>query len=181
MNKLQMGPAIAVSRCHQKFRFFMTDDGPNLNDFLNPGYLLVPSKYLLLMPKEIGEDKKSEDEEEFMQDITLSHDDPNGNAGSEKQTPATFRKDKLKRLHHLCLEAGPGLIKLRACKYDTSSGKTHFNDTLSILSAQVSKDKKGVAILKVDNSSNWNLHSLVNAVYFCRVLKRFKARYSWDC
>ena len=66
MNKLQMGPAIAVSRCHQKFRFFMTNDGPDLNDFPNPGYLLVPSKYLLLMPKEIGEDKKSVDEEEFM-------------------------------------------------------------------------------------------------------------------
>ena len=71
MNKLQMGPAIAVSRCHQKFRFFMTDDRPNFNDhdFPNPGYLLVLSEYLLLMPKEISEDKKSDDEEEFMQDI----------------------------------------------------------------------------------------------------------------
>ena len=49
----------------------MTDDRPNFNDhdFPNPGYLLVPSEYLLLMPKEISEDKKSEDEEEFMQDI----------------------------------------------------------------------------------------------------------------
>ena len=38
----------------------MIDDGPNLNDhdFLNPGYLFVPSKQLLLTPKEISEDKK---------------------------------------------------------------------------------------------------------------------------
>ena len=36
------------------------------------------------------------------------------------------------------------------------------------------KDKKGVAFLKVDNGSDWNLHSLVNAVYFCRVFKDSK-------
>ena len=60
MNKLRMGPATAVSRYHQQFRFFMTNNGSNLNDhdFSNPGYLLVPSGYLLLMPKEISEDKK---------------------------------------------------------------------------------------------------------------------------
>ena len=36
------------------------------------------------------------------------------------------------------------------------------------------KDKKGVAFLKVDNGSDWNLLSLVNAVYFCRVFKDSK-------
>ena len=60
MNKLRMRPETTVSRYHLQFRFFMIDDGPNLNDhdFLNPGYLFVPSKQLLLTPKEISEDKK---------------------------------------------------------------------------------------------------------------------------
>ena len=47
----------------------MTDNGSNLkadHDFPNPGYLLVSSEYLLLTPKEISGDKKSENEEEFM-------------------------------------------------------------------------------------------------------------------
>ena len=76
-------------------------------------------------------------------------------------------------MHFPHLEAGPGLIKLRACKFDASSGETHSNDILPVLSAQV-KDKKGVAFLKVDNGSDWNLHSLANAVYFCRVFKDSK-------
>ena len=56
----------------------MTDDGPNLNDhdFPNHSYLLVPWRYLFLTPKEIREGKKSEDKEEFMQDI---FDNINGN------------------------------------------------------------------------------------------------------
>ena len=103
----------------------------------------------MLTPKEISQDKKSEDEEEFMQDMFDNIDgkhhpdgNPTGNVGSEERTPATFRKDKLNRLHYPRLKAGPGLIKLRACKYDTSSGDTHSNDILSILSVQVSKYKK---------------------------------------
>ena len=145
INMLRIGPATAVSRYHQQFHFFMTDDGPNLNDhdFPNPGYLLVPSGYLLLTPKEISEDKKSEDEEEFTQDIfdniDENHqpdDDSTGNAGCEKSTPATFRKVKLKRLHYPRLEAGPGLIKLRACKYDMSSRdplQRHFINFISTI------------------------------------------------
>ena len=71
LNKLRMGPATTVSRYYQQFCFFMTVDEPNLNDhdFPNPDYQLLPSRYLLLTPKEISEEKKSEDEEEFMQDI----------------------------------------------------------------------------------------------------------------
>ena len=183
MNKLWMRPATALSRYHQQFRFFMNDDGPNLNDhdFSNPGYLLVPSGYRLLMPKEISEVKRSEDEEEFMADILDNidgnhqpDDDPTGHIGSEEPAPASFKKDKLKRPHYPRLEAGPGLVKLRACEYDTPSGETHSNDISSTLSAQVSKDKKGMAFLKVDNGSDWNLHSLVNVVYFCRVFKNSK-------
>ena len=97
-----MGPATAVSRYHQQFCFFLTDDEPNLNDhdFPNPSYLLVPSGYFLLTPKEISEDKKSEDEEEFMQVIfdnigrnRQPDDDPTRNVGSEEPTSAIFRKD----------------------------------------------------------------------------------------
>lgn len=107
-----------------------------------------------LTPKEIREGKKSEDKEEFMQDIfdniNGNHqpdDDSTRNVGSKEPTPATFRKDKLKRLYNPHLESDPNLIKLRACKYDMSSGETHSNDILAILSAQVSKDKKGMAFL----------------------------------
>ena len=100
--QVTMGPATAVSRYHQQFCFFLTDDEPNLNDhdFPNPSYLLVPSGYFLLTPKEISEDKKSEDEEEFMQDIfdnigrnRQPDDDPTRNVGSEEPTSAIFRKD----------------------------------------------------------------------------------------
>ena len=60
---------------------------------------------------------------------------------------------------------------LRACKFGGSSGQTHVNDLLPILRAQ-RNDGKGVAFVKVDNGSDWNLLSLVNELYFCRMWKQ---------
>ena len=57
MNKLRMGPATAVSRYHQIFRFFSTNDTPNVgdHDFPNAGYLSVTSGYMALTSKEQNE------------------------------------------------------------------------------------------------------------------------------
>jgi len=41
---------------------------------------------------------------------------------------------------------------------------------LSILTAQV-RDGQGIAFLKVDNGPDWNLHSIVNEMFFCRLWK----------
>ena len=57
-----MGPSTAVSRYHQIFRFFMSDDAPNLadHDFPNPGYLLVPSGYMAMSSKTSVEEMDAE-------------------------------------------------------------------------------------------------------------------------
>ena len=68
-----------------------------------------------------------------------------------------FISDKLGRNHHKRLVAGPSLVKLRACKFDPSTGMTHVNDLLHVLSGYA-KTGKTVAFLKVDNGSDWNLH-----------------------
>ena len=49
MNKVKVG-APAVSRYHQLSRYFEVGDSPNLpdHDFPVPGYLIIPSNYMLL-------------------------------------------------------------------------------------------------------------------------------------
>ena len=100
----------------------------------------------MLTPKAVTDTKKSEDEEEFMEEIfdyiDENHDDEESDGNDEEDggndeeneqiTQVSFRKDKLKRMHFPRLEAGPDLIKLRACKFDTSSGETHSNDIFPI-------------------------------------------------
>ena len=51
MNKVKVG-ALAVSRYHQTERFFPIEDAPNVpdHDFPVPGYLLIPSGYMRLVP-----------------------------------------------------------------------------------------------------------------------------------
>ena len=43
-----------------------------------------------------------------------------------------FMTDKLGRKHSERLSAGPSVVKLRACKLDTSSGATHSNDLAQV-------------------------------------------------
>ena len=170
MNKIRMGPSTAVSRYHQQFRFFLRTDSPNLcdHDFPHPGYLISPSGYMRLEPKENSitndsfnyernEDAVSDDELERFESPAIQ---TNG-----------YTVDKLGRNHFPRLKAGPSQIILRACKFHKSSGLTHVNDLLPILSAQV-KDGKGIAFVKVDNGPDWNLSSLVNEVFFCRLWRR---------
>ena len=82
----------------------------------------------------------------------------------------SFVSDKLGRQHYRKLNAGPSLVKLRASIFDQSSSMTHANDILPILKGNV-KDGKGIAFLKVDNGSDWNLHSLVNMFFLGKVWK----------
>ena len=78
MNKLRMGPATAVSRCHQIYRFFMSNDAPNVgdHDFPNPGYLLVPSGYMSLSSRtyheEIDEEYTNHEMNDFVQQTSAS-------------------------------------------------------------------------------------------------------------
>ena len=70
MNKIKVG-ALAVSRYHQIQRFFSTDDVPNLpdHDFPVPGYLLIPSSYMRLMPKKNEDDVTESDSETALNDL----------------------------------------------------------------------------------------------------------------
>lgn len=177
MNKLRMGPATAVSRYHQIFRFFMTNDAPNVgdHDFPNPGYLLVPSGYMALSSKFDIEETAEEYINEELNDVI----DFNMDEGVQQENYvlhpnntvlSNLVKDKLRRCHYPRLCAGPSIIKLRSCKFGQTSGMTHANDILPALKAQVAGGK-GVAFVKVDNGSDWNLHSLVNNLYMGRVWK----------
>ena len=78
--------------------------------------------------------------------------------------------DKLKRPHYERLSADPAFIKLRAVKFDSSSGLTHANDLLPVLHGQ-HQDEKGIPFVEVDNGSDWNLHYIPNNKYMCREWK----------
>ena len=91
---------------------------------------------------------------------------------------SSFVSDKLGRQHYRKLTAGPSLVKLRASIFDQSSGMTHANDILPILKGYV-KDGKGIAFLKVDNGSDWNLHSLVN-MFFWEKYGRTRVLIYWE-
>ena len=169
MNKLRMAPSTAVSRYHQQFRFFMQEDSPNLpdHDFVNPRYLLVPSGYMRLEPtvKELPEDEQIYFDPQ--QNDVIG--EPNLLA-TEYSPDSSASTDKLGRKHHPRLAAGPSMIVLRACKFQTSSAETHVNDMLPLLKGQVEAGK-GVAFIKVDNGSDWNLLSTINELFFCRLWK----------
>ena len=129
MNKLRIGPATAVSRYHQIFRFFSTSDSTNVgdHDFLNAGYLIVPSGYMALTSTE----QKEEICDEYVNDelnVFIDIDKPEENRcdeiteiDSEKtinEINPSFVCDKLGRQHYQKLTAGPSLVKLRASIFD---------------------------------------------------------------
>ena len=78
-----------------------------------------------------------------------------------------YTYDKLKRKHYNRLVSGPSLLVLRATKFQVSSAATHANDILPLLKGQV-KDGRGIVFLKVDKGSGWDLHLVINELFFCR-------------
>ena len=78
--------------------------------------------------------------------------------------------DNSKRPHYKRLSAGLAFIKMRACKFDSSSGLIHVNDLLQILHGQ-HQDREGIDFVKEDKGSNWNLHSIPSNIYICREWK----------
>ena len=88
----------------------------------------------------------------------------------EVRIEGDYSLDKLGRKHFSRFMAGPSLLVLRSSKFECSSSQTHANDIIEMLCGQV-EEKKGVAFIKVDNGSDWNLHSLVNELSFvCGVI-----------
>lgn len=175
MNKIRMGPAPAVSRYHSMHRFFMQSDAPNLgdHDFPNPGYLIATSGYQLQCPVEqsleVPEEYTAVDGNDWV------NDDATTNAtGACQPTGVSLNLednqcvDKLGRVHLRRPTYGPALLVLRATKFGSSSGMTHANDFLPVLTAQVKRGKTA-AFIKVDNGPDWNVMSIVNEVYFCRL------------
>ena len=57
---------------------------------------------------------------------------------------------------------------VRDVKFSPSTAEAHTNDLLPLLTAQA-KDGKEIAFLKVDNGPDWNLLSVVNSLYFCKL------------
>ena len=101
MNKIKMGPAIAVSRYHQQFRFFMRDDSPNYgdHDFPNPGYLLCCSGYQQLVKSDTNIEK-----EYIEHELNDYHDEAAAAIPIEDDTvrepDQVFTYDKLGRKHY---------------------------------------------------------------------------------
>ena len=151
----------------------MEDDSPNLcdHDFVNPGYLLVPSGYMRLdvTDKHVPETEKVYFDVE-QNDLTDTNFTPTDEAIPGPKENDAITTDKLGRKHYPRLEAGPARVVLRACKFNPSSAQCHVNDMLAILRSQVA-DGKGIAFLKVDNGSDWNLLSHVNEIFFARLWK----------
>ena len=177
MNKIRMGPATAVSRYHQINRFFMNSDSPNLkdHDFPNPGYLLCPSGYMSLTSSEYHEEAIPEEYTgDHLNDFVPGVEE---NVMPLEENNVALRQemmtDKLGRAHYKRFTAGPSLINLRSCMFDSTTCMTHCNDLFPILNAQVN-DGKTCAFIKVDNGPDWNLHSLVNAFYLHRLWKDAK-------
>lgn len=162
-----MGPSPAVSRYHQQFRFFMCDDSPNLNDhdFPNLGYLLVMSGYQKL---KIRDGNVNLFNDPAINDAFTDNDIETVDEEEQVENDR-FIIDKIKRKHFRGLHAGPSLLVLRACKFNPSSIQTHINDLLPVLRATKKNDGKGIAFVKVDNGSDWNLMSFVNEFYLCRL------------
>lgn len=171
MNKIKMGPATAVSRYHQQFRFFMIDNSPNVgdHDFPNPGYLVVCSGYQQLVE---GSEDLEIDEAFTAPELNDYQDENLANFTEVVEEPAVdnnvFTYDKIGRKHHKKFVSGPSRLVLRATKFAQSTVATHANDILPMLLAQVA-DGKGIAFIKVDNGPDWNLLNVVNELYFCRL------------
>ena len=70
-----MVPATAVSRYHQIFRFFMTNNSPNVgdHDFPSAGYLIVPSGYMALTSTELKENICDEYVNDELNDFRKPH------------------------------------------------------------------------------------------------------------
>ena len=181
MNKLKVNPATTISRNHQMLRIFMADDSPNTgdHDFPNANYLLVPSGYMTLIRKgntdiastyvavdinDYSTTSKNTFEIDTEDEISEDVESTNGNDSCDDK----IIKDKLGREHYERFKAGPSRVVLRSSKFDSTTSQSHMNDILPLLAAQV-KDGKGVAFVKVDNGSDWNISYLVNQLYFFRV------------
>ena len=172
MNKIKMGPATAVSRYHQQFRFFMTDDSPDFadHDFPNPGYLITCSGYQILQQKE------SIDVDEVFTDPDLNDFTQHGDLENQSEIDMENRNennsefffDKIGRKHYQRFTSGPALLTLRACKFVHSTAATHINDLKPIIEA-LKNEGKGIFFIKVDNGPDWNLLNLVNELYFFRL------------
>ena len=174
MNKIKMGPSPAVSRYHQQHRFYMSNNSPKLgdHDFPNPGYMIVCSGYQSL----VGKENVCEEEEYWATDLNDIHDDEaltNIDPDIPQLSEAQNTFDRLGRKHYQRFSSGPVRMVLRAVKFSPSTAEAHTNDLLPLLTAQV-KDGKGIAFLKVDNGPDWNLLSVVNSLYFCRLWRDSK-------
>ena len=158
MNKLRMGPSTAVSRYHQQNRFFMRNDMPNLwdHDFPHAGYLITTSGYQMQVKEEVCDNQSNRDNEIYTRE-DLNDYSVNPDSGDFQDLNATAREVDLANI-------------VPNVKFTSSSGQTHANDILPILTAQV-KEGKTVAFVKVDNGSDWSVRSVVNSIYFCRLWK----------
>ena len=160
----------------------MQDNAPNLwdHDFPNPGYLLTISVYQMQSTR--AEHICQLEKEDELNGVDLNdyskHPD-SVNVVREGAVPEECSvqsadqgkyRDKLGRLHFMKTTYDPAVLVLQAAKFTQSSRQTHANDLLPILLAQV-KDGKTVAFIKVDNGSDWNVRSLVNSLYLCRLWK----------
>ena len=147
----------------------MSNNSPNLgdHDFPNPGYKIVCSEYQSLVKTE----NVCEEEEYWATDLNDIHDDEaltNIHSDIPRRSEGQNTFDRVGSKHYQRFSSGPVRMVLRAVKFSLFTAEAHTNDLLPLLTVQV-KNGKGTAFLKVDNGPDWNLLSVVNSLYFCRL------------
>ena len=102
-----------------------------------------------------------------MNDLTDQTIDIEGLPNPKAHQNPMMSYDRLGRTQYEWSKYGPPVLKLRALKFGSSSAQTHGNHLAPILSAHV-QDRKTIAFIKVDNSPDWNLLNITNAIYLVR-------------
>ena len=180
MNKLKVGAA-AVSRYHQLSRYFEVGDSPNLpdHDFPVPGYLLIPSGYMMLEGKggnptqvqtNAGQPVTDSDDivfadfseydlraENNCKSICESQETCQPDANNNKQSNSEYKLDKLNRPHIKTEHTGSALVVVRAQRFHSSTVETHVNDIYPLLKSLKEQGKSAV-VLTVDGGLTGTFH-----------------------
>ena len=128
--------------------------------------MIVCSEYHSLVEKE----NMCEEEEYWATDLNDIRDDEaltNIDLDIPQQSEGQYFWKAWKK-HYRRFSLEPVRMVVGAVKFCPSTAEAQTNDLLPLLTAQA-KDGKEITFFKVDNGPDWNLLSVVNSLYFCKL------------
>lgn len=171
MNKVKVGAA-AVSRYHQLSHYFELGDSPNLldHDFPVPGYLLIPSGYMLLENRCSNQETSTQepylpncqapqeivfaDFREYDLLVVDSQDESHKSKVPESQrmiAQGGYTNEKLMHPHVKHYHTGSALVTVQAQNIHQSNVGSHANDLYTLLGS-LKQPGKSAIVLTVDGS-----------------------------